>query len=185
MAIDCIHGEGITLRPARREEMPAYNRWFNDFHTMRTQGDPTPAPYTLDTMQPWYDGEMSGNPRRHWFSVYEQATGRHIGFVDLHHIDFRHCTATMSLMVGEPESRGKGYGTEMCRLILAYGIDTLGLHNIMLECYAYNAAGQRAYANAGFREFARRNASHYMGGQWWDIVFMECVGAGTGSMLSH
>jgi diamine N-acetyltransferase len=170
-----IVGERIGLGPASRSQLPNYQRWFNDFGTIRTQGDPLPAPRTLEEISSWYDGEMSCNPRRAWFSAYALDSLQHIGFVELHHIDHRNRTATMSMMVGEPGARGKGYGSEMASLIVRYGFETLGLRNIALEVYEFNLAGQRVYEKAGFREFARRHQAHMMGGRLWDIVLMEAV----------
>ncbi|MGH9175450.1 MAG: GNAT family N-acetyltransferase [Vicinamibacterales bacterium] len=169
-----ITGERVALGPPSRAQLAAYARWFSDMNTMRTQGDPQPAPRTTAELATWYDVEMSLKPDRHFFSVYDRANWQHIGFVDLHHIDRANGTATMSLMVGEPAYRGQGYGTEMVRLILNYGFATLGLHNIMLECYEYNLA-RRAYEKAGFREFARWKEAHRMGRRAWDIIFMDCV----------
>lgn len=170
-----VVGDRVGLGPASKDQLPSYQRWFNDFQTMRTQGDPLPEPRTLEELQSWYDEEMSGNPRRAWFSVYELDTLQHIGFVDLHHIDHRNRTATMSMMVGEPAARGKGYGSEMARLIVQYGFEALGVRNIALEVYEFNLAGQRVYEKAGFREFARRRQAHMMGGRLWDIVHMQAV----------
>jgi RimJ/RimL family protein N-acetyltransferase len=169
-----IVGEKVALGPAGRDQLPAYARWFSDMNTMRTQGQPEPAPRTVEELETWYESEMSGNPSRKFFSVYDLASWSLIGFVDLQHIDRRHGTATMSLMVGEPDFRGRGFGTEMVRLILDFGFTALGLHNIMLECYEYNLA-RRAYEKAGFREFARWRQAHVMGGKAWDIIYMDCL----------
>ena len=93
-------------------------------------------------------------------------------------IDHRHRRAEFGVLIGEPTCRGKGYGTEAARLVLDYAFTALGLHNVMLTCYEFNLAGQRAYARAGFREFGRRRQSHWMGGRWWDEVYMECLATG-------
>lgn len=170
-----IVGELVALGPATREQIPTYARWFSDSETMRTQGAPGPGPRTVEEVTTWYESEMSGNPSRAFFSVYERGTMRHIGFVDLQHIDHRNRTAEMSLMVGEPDARGRGYATEMARLILDYGFTALSLHNIMLEVYANNPAARRVYEKAGFREFARRSESYFMDGQWWDRIYMEAL----------
>jgi RimJ/RimL family protein N-acetyltransferase len=174
-------GQHVALGPPAREQMANYQRWFNDFQTMRTQGSPGPGPRTAEEMAPWYDGHMSGQPDVIWFSVYEQSTWRHIGFAELKDLDYRNRTAELTLMVGEPDARGKGYGTEIARLMLDYGFTALGLHNISLEYYAYNEAGRRAYEKAGFREFARRREAYMMGGRLWDVVYMECLATEFGS----
>lgn len=170
-----IVGEKVALGPPNNAQLPAYARWFSDIETMRTQGSPGPGPRTVEEIGTWYDAEMSGNRERAWFSVYERASMRLIGFVELNHIDHRHRTATMSLMVGEPDARGQGYGAEMARLILDYGFTAVGLHNIMLEVYSLNEAGIHAYRKAGFTEFARRTQAYFADGQWWDVILMEAL----------
>ena len=83
--------------------------------------------------------------------------------------------AELTLAIGEPSCRGRGYGTETVRLTLTFAFDHLGLHNIMLRYCAFNLAGQRAYEKAGFTEFARIRDGFTMGGRRWDIVLMEAV----------
>ncbi len=36
---------------------------------------------------------------------------------------------------------GRGYGTETTRLMLDYAFTALGLHNVMLTVFVFNAAG--------------------------------------------
>jgi len=64
------------------------------------------------------------------------------------------------------------------RLLLDYAFTALGLHNVMLTAYAYNLAGLRTYRKAGFTEFGRRRQCHWMGGQWWDEVYLDCLASG-------
>ena len=68
-----ITGERVALGPPSRDQLPAYARWFSDMNTMRTQGDPQPAPRTTTELATWYDGEMSLRADRHFFSVYDRA----------------------------------------------------------------------------------------------------------------
>jgi diamine N-acetyltransferase len=178
-------GERVALGPPARAQVPNYQRWFNDFQTMRTQGEPGPAPQTAEGMDPWYDGHMSGQPDITWFSVYELATWRHIGFTELKDIDWTNRRAELTLMVGEPDCRGRGYGTEMVRLTLDYGFTALGLHSVMLTLAEYNVAGRRAYERAGFREFGRRREAWRLGGRLWDEIYMDCLAREfTGSRLA-
>jgi diamine N-acetyltransferase len=59
--------------------------------------------------------------------------------------------------------------------MLDYAFTVLGLHSIMLTVYAFNLAGRRAYEKAGFREVGRRRQSHWMAGQYWDEIIMDCL----------
>lgn len=176
-------GELVSLGPLRRDLLPLYQRWINDFATLRTLALP-PAPMTLEQETAWYDGRSSDGEIS--FTIYERASGRPIGNTGLHAVDYRNRTATFGIMIGEANCRGKGYGTETVRLMLDYAFTALGLHNVMLTCYEFNLAGQRAYAKAGFREIGRRRQCRTMGGRLWDEVYMDCLASEfTSPVLAH
>lgn len=168
-----VVGDLVALGPIRRDLLPLYQRWVNDLGTMRTLGLP-PLPMTSEKEQEWYD-RMSKAEDDVPFTIYERETLRPIGNTGLHGLDHRNRRATFGILIGEPECRGKGYGTETTRLMLDYAFTALGLHNVMLTVYEYNAAGIRAYEKAGFEEFGRRRQCRAMGGRLWDEVYMDCL----------
>ena len=171
-----IVGEKVALGPLRKDLVPTYLRWFNDFGTLRTLGV-MPVPLTLEQEEKWYEGAISRRDTDTAFTIYAKDNARPIGNVDLHDIDYRNRTAEFGIAIGEPDARGKGYGTEATQLMLDYAFTALGLHNVMLLVFAYNLAGISAYTKAGFKEFGRRRESHFMGGRFWDIIHMECLAA--------
>ena len=125
-----ITGDKVALGPLRRDLLPLYQRWINDFSTLRTLGLP-PTVMTLEQETAWYDAQVTSE-RSASFTIYERATGRPIGNTGLHEIDYRNRKATFGIMIGEADCRGKGYGTEATRLLLDYAFKALGLHNVML-----------------------------------------------------
>lgn len=167
-----IVGEGVALGPLRRDLLPAYHRWNNDFVTTRTLVQLGPT--TLEQEEAEYRTLLSGEQGA-FFTIYERATWRVIGMTYLADIDHRHRTAEFGIVIGEADARGKGYGTEITRIVVDYAFTALGLHNVMLTVYEYNHAGRRVYEKAGFREFGRRRQAHFMGGRLWDIIYMECL----------
>src|SRR5690348_2132157 len=169
-----IVGEQVALGPISRDLLPLYQRWINDFGTLRTLAIP-PRPLTMEGETAWYDRAATSDASVVHFTIYETASWRPIGMMHLRAINYRNRTAAFSIMIGDPASRGKGYGTEATRLMLDYAFTALGLHSVMLTCYAFNQAGQRAYEKAGFRVFGRRRECHWMGGKLWDEIYMECL----------
>ncbi len=169
-----IVGERVALGPIRRDLLPLYQRWINDFGTLRTLAI-VPHPLTMEGETAWYDRAATSDASVVHFTIYEAASWRPIGIMDLRAIDYRNRTAAFGIMIGDPASRGKGYGTEATRLMLDYAFTALGLHSVMLTYYAFNEAGRRAYLKAGFREFGRRRECHWMGGRLWDEIYMECL----------
>jgi diamine N-acetyltransferase len=168
-----IVGKSVALGPLQRGLLPTYQRWINDFAAARNLGVP-PRPVSAEAETAWFDG-VAANPHEVAFTIYERAAWRPIGNTGLHAVDHRNRTAEFGILIGEPDARGRGFGTEATRLMLDYAFTALGLHNVMLRVFAYNLAGLRAYQKAGFREFGRRREAVFMGGRLWDVVFMECL----------
>ena len=168
-----MEGEHVGLGPLRRELLPVYQRWINNLGTMRTLDLP-PYPLTMEKEQDWYD-QQSRAESDVPFTIYERETLRPIGNTGLHEVDYRNRTASFGILIGEPECRGKGYGTETTRLMLDYAFTALGLHNVMLIVFEFNAAGIRAYYKAGFKESGRRRECRLVGGKLWDEIQMDCL----------
>jgi diamine N-acetyltransferase len=166
-----IVGELVALGPLRRELLPLYQRWINDFGAVRNLGMP-PRPMTLEQEQAWFDG-VSGDTLA--FTIYERATWRPIGNTSLLHLDQHSRTAEFGILIGETEARGRGFGAETTGLMLDYAFTAIGLHSVLLRVHEYNVAGQRAYAKAGFKECGRRRQAQWMGGRFWDTIYMDCL----------
>jgi RimJ/RimL family protein N-acetyltransferase len=168
-----IVGEWVALGPLRRDLVPLYQRWVNDFVTQRTLGD-LPRPRTTDEVAALYErGTAAADGAQ--FTIYERATWRPIGITELQSIEQRRRTAVFVIFIGEVDARGRGYGAEATHLMLDYAFTALGLHSVMLTVAEFNLAGRRAYERAGFREFGRRRQSVLLGGRLWDEVYMDCL----------
>ena len=169
-----VVGERVALGPLERALLPLYTRWRNDLGAMR-QLD-YGRPWTLEQETARYDA-LAADAGTTRFTLYARAgdTWRPIGIVALDSIDQRNQTSEISVIIGDAADRNQGHGTEATRLALDYAFTALGLHSVMLRVFAYNPAAQRAYAKAGFREFARRTEAQLMGGRFWDVIYMECL----------
>jgi RimJ/RimL family protein N-acetyltransferase len=170
-----IVGERVALGPYHRALIPLLWKWENDLPLGPLSGDPM-VPLTLEAMEADYDKhhkELSKESAT--FALYERATLRPIGKTGLSSINYMHLTAELGIVIGEPDCRGKGYGTEATRLLLDYAFTTLGLHNVFLRVYAYNAPAIRAYEKAGFKEIGRRREAHRIGGKAFNEVYMDCL----------
>ncbi len=169
-----IVGQKVALGPLRKDLVPTYTRWYNDFYTLRTLGT-TPVPLTLEQDEKQHERLVANSATEISFTVYERSRSRPIGNAGLFDVDYRNRTAELGLIIAEPDARNKGYGTETTRLVVDYAFIGLGLHNVMLTVFEYNLAGIRVYAKAGFKEFGRQRESIFMGGKLWDIILMDCL----------
>ena len=145
----------------------------NDFYVMRTFGD-TPQPRTIERQTAWFDSAVTSTDAI-WFTIYEAGTWRPVGSTDLFEVDYRHGTCAFGLLIGEADARGKGYGTEVTRLMLDYAFTALGMHNVRLDVDEFNLAGRTAYERAGFKEIGRQREATWLNGRRWDLIFMDCL----------
>lgn len=168
-----VVGDKIALGPLRRDLVPLYQRWINDFEVTRGLSMAF-RPLTLEAEEAWYErvSEGQGDPA---FTIYERATLRPIGNTGLHGVDHANRTAEFGIVIGEKDCWGKGYGTEAARLVLDYGFNGLGLHSIMLRVFSFNERAVRAYTRAGFRPAGRLREAVRRGGQAYDVIYMDCL----------
>jgi RimJ/RimL family protein N-acetyltransferase len=129
---------------------------------------------TLEQETAWYE-HAAVDDGRTGFTIYERATGRPIGNCGLHEVDLANRRTMVGIMIGEPDARGRGYGTEAMRLLLDYAFTVLGMHNVMLKVFEYNDAGRRCYEKVGFREVGRRRESRWINGRFWDEIHMDIL----------
>jgi RimJ/RimL family protein N-acetyltransferase len=107
-------------------------------------------------------------PIRKIFKAIEMVTGEVVGHIELNNIDPRNRAATVSkVLVGRPENRGKGYGTEMVRQLLVIAFDEMGLHRVDLKVFDWNEPAIRSYQKLGFTiEGHLRDYRKFSDGYW-------------------
>jgi RimJ/RimL family protein N-acetyltransferase len=168
-------GEHVALGPLHEGMIPLMTVWDNDFSTSAISGDDL-KPYAPSAVSVAVESLMSGG-RDGWygFAIYERATFRPIGHVNLRDVTTVHGTAEIGVLIGERDCRGKGYGTEVVRLILDFAFNGLNLHNVWLDTLSLNPSAVAAYQRAGFREIGRRREAYRIGGQLYDVILMDCL----------
>lgn len=74
-------------------------------------------------------------------------------------------------VVLDPAYRGKGCGSQMIRLGIAYAKENLHVQRIDLGVFANNEGAKHCYEAAGFREYSRRQCEMPIG--TWECIDME------------
>jgi diamine N-acetyltransferase len=166
-----VTGERVGLGPLRGDLVPLYQRWVNDLQVSRGLG--MRQVMTEEAERSWYEEFSKQDPSRVSFTIYDLDDLAPVGTTSLFEIDPFHGTATFGIMVAE--RRDQGFGTEATRLMLEWGFTVLGLHNIELRVWDWNAGAIRAYTRAGFRETGRRRGGVVVMGRRYDIVYMDAI----------
>jgi RimJ/RimL family protein N-acetyltransferase len=173
-----VTGERAALGVLRRDHLPQITVWFNDPEVRRGlahRGLPNE-----DGELRWYEqmSEAGAAPRPTAvaFAIHDAADGELVGVCGLEDIDHNFSRAVFGIFVGQ--RRGTGIGTDATRLVLDWTFTILGLHNVMLESYEFNAGAVRAYERAGFQVIGRRRDAVRALGRRWDVILMDATAEG-------
>jgi len=168
-----LAGDKVAIGPLRRDLVPLYHAWISNPETTQYLSEGGTV-LSLEEEYAWFEAQLR-KPDARFFTIYALPDFHPIGTVNLHQINHRHHKANLGIMIGEPDMRGQGLGTEAVELVVDFGFHAMGLHNIWLTTYEFNVAGQRAYLKAGFREVGRRRQCRYLHGRYWDEIHFDLL----------
>ena len=165
-----LQGQKIGLRAYDAADFALVAKWLNDpevtYYTFSGQ-----FPTTSDQLAKSLEKQLASS-RNAMFIVCDLANGNAVGFAGLYEIHPTSHSAEFRVFLGEPGSRGKGFGTEVAELLMFYGFDRLNLHRVFLGANAENAGGIRAYEKAGFKHEGRQRDVIYRNSRYYDGVYM-------------
>jgi len=169
-----IRGELVYLRPAERDDIDAFVRWFADEEVTRNLA--VRAPFSKAMEEQWFTGmlERQGKDAYH-FVICLLADDRPIGTAGFHQVNYEDGHASFGISIGEKGEWSKGYGTDALRAICDFGFGELRLERIELDVYEPNARARRSYEKAGFVTEGTLRQAHYSDGRFQDVVRMALL----------
>lgn len=108
--------------------------------------------------------ERDRQTQLHWAIHDEQ--NRHIGFIDLREISWRHRCASGGLLIGDRLSWGKGYATDAVRVRTKFAFEQMGLHRI--EGHTICPAMRKVYEKCGYVHEGTARQKIWRDGRWRD-----------------
>ena len=143
-------GSLVALRPLRPEDVDdSYVAWMNDPDVTRY----LESRFVTHTAKDLRDYVEQQNARADtlFLAIVRVSDGRHVGNVKIGPLDPHHGTADLGLLIGDPDSRGQGLGTETIRLAAEVAFAELGARKLNAGCYSDNVASANAFKRAGWR----------------------------------
>jgi RimJ/RimL family protein N-acetyltransferase len=172
MNTQIFEGERVRLAPPEPErDAEIESKWTHDAETMRLlSADPVrPLSPTL-VKKKYKEAEKEKATRRIHLAIRAQADDRLVGFVKLENIEWNNGGGRVTLGIGDPNDRGRGYGAEALKLLLHYAFAELNLHRVMADTFEYNERALRFLERAGFVPEVRRRQAVYRDGRRWDVI---------------
>jgi len=130
-------------------------------------------PMSMAREADWIERVTRGqDPSEMTFAICLVEGNRHVGNCGLVAIDRDNRTATLGILIGERDCRGKGFGAEAIRVLCRFAFEEMDLRKIRLDAHAENAAALKTYERVGFRREGILREEVYRNGRPVDVVRM-------------
>ncbi|GLV54604.1 N-acetyltransferase [Dictyobacter sp. S3.2.2.5] len=169
-----LAGERVLLRPLEMDDLEAFVGWFADREATRYSMGVWLFPWSRYETEQWLKRTLLDKETLS-LGVVEKERGSLVGYAGIASISLMNRSGEYYIFLGAKESWGRGYGTEVTRLIVDYGFASLNLHRIMLTVSEPNTAGVRAYTKAGFQQEGILRDACYRDGAYHNKLVMAIL----------
>ncbi len=168
-----LEGNRVELRRHVSRNYPLYGEWYADPEVWHLTSWAS-APLGVKAVQRLFEErEMSRTDDS--FAIFRKGERDPIGIISLMNLSEAHASADLSIIVGRPEDRDKGYGAEAIEAVLGYGFEKLKLHRIGLSVFDFNGIAISAYEKLGFREEGRMRQAIKRDHAFHDAILMSIL----------
>ena len=160
-----IEGERIYLREVRISDVNEdYYKWLND-NEIGQYLETRFQPQSIESIRE-YVSSLLGSCESIFLAIIVKENDKHIGNIKLGPINWLHRFADVSLMLGDKENWGKGYGTEAIKLVVDYAFSRLNLHRLNAGIYENNVGSIKVFTKVGFKEEGTLIKKRFFKGQY-------------------
>lgn len=168
-----IEGDRVELRRHERRNLPLYEKWYADPEIWRLTSWRSSPMKPAETRKLFEDRELSKADDS--FAIHVKGEPDPIGVVALMNISEANTSADLSIIVGAPDDRQRGYGAEAIEVMLRHGFEEIGLNRVGLSVFAFNEEAISTYEKLGFEEEGRLRRAIKRGGSFHDAILMSVL----------
>jgi diamine N-acetyltransferase len=165
-------GERVYLRPLERADLSHIRRWANDPEIRRLTGEVTPM---SEAAADQFLERVRTESDRIWFVVALRENDRPIGEAGLLRMFHPWRNTDLTLIIGERDAWGQGYGTEAIHLLLDYAFGYLAFHRVSVGVVGFNDRAIRFYGKVGFKKEGIERQGYYYAHEYHDFVMMSIL----------
>jgi RimJ/RimL family protein N-acetyltransferase len=167
-----LMGRRVYLRPFSRDDLPYIQKWSEDGELRKLIGEV--APMSRAETEKWYK-ELVADRDRVWFVIVLKRGDRVIGEAGLLRMFRPWRNTDMTIIIGEKDAWGKGYGTEVGRLLLDYAFNRLGFHRISIGVVGFNKRALKFWEGLGFKREGVERDEYYYDNKYSDGIMMSIL----------
>ena len=157
----------IRLEPFEVTDYPLLISWIDSAEMLMQFGGPA---FTFPLTAEQLDKNL-GDKNRYAFKVVDNNTNTTVGHGEIYSKEDG-STYLSRLLIGSENTRGKGYGTQLTHLLLAYAFDVLQQSTVYLLVFDWNAVAIHVYKKAGFIIVPDKTLLREVNGKKWTAITM-------------
>jgi RimJ/RimL family protein N-acetyltransferase len=163
----------IRLRPFKVDDFSSTFPWRKD-KELRKLAQFHSFPVTIELEQEWIDSILKNKSDKVvYYAIENIEEEKIIGYFLLKNINWISRVAWLGIIIGEKNTRGKGYGNVALELGLNYAFNNLNLRKISLEVLSTNSTAIALYLKAGFTEEGEMKNHFYFESEYHDVKIMS------------
>ncbi len=166
-----LTGDRIRLEPLTLSVFEDYLVGLDDPQAQRLTG--ARASVDRARVHEWL-ATRQHHDRADW-AVVRLADGAFLGEAVLNELDVDNASVNYRLWLAGAHLLGRGYGTEVTRLVLTYAFDTASLHRVSISVFDFNPRARRVYEKCGFVLEGRLRETLLWDGEWHDELVMSVL----------
>ncbi len=154
--------EKIFLRMVEPHDATKLLLWENNSENWKVTD--TEVPFSLHAIQALIEQQQQirSTGQLRMMICLNESTKEPIGAIDLYDVDFKNKNASVGILIGEKQNRGKGFAKDALKLIIEYASNHLALYNLVCSIQAVNEESIHLFETAGFEYVGRRK-------EWFSI----------------
>jgi len=164
-------GQKVRLREYRKEDVEKALHYMNDSETKRFLSPGIPYLYTLEDERKWFEN-LSAAKDIYNFAIETLADEKYIGGCGLNSIDWKNSVAAVGIFIGDKEYWGKGYGTDVMKVLIKFIFEQVNIHKIKLNVYSFNERAIKCYEKCGFKVEGVLRQEIFRDGRYYDEIIM-------------
>ncbi len=165
-------GERVLLRPFGKMDLLHIQRWSTDAELRRLTGEV--APISQAEAEKFYR-ELRVDEDRAWFTIVLKKGKRVIGEAGLLRMFRPWRNTDMTIIIGEKDARGKGYGKEAGLLLLSYAFEHLSFHRVSVGVVGFNKNALRFWKSLGFKKEGVHRDEYFCDNEYSDFIMMSIL----------
>ena len=165
-------GKRVYLRALEKEDLIYIRKWSNDPEIRKLIGEVVSM--SQADADKFLERVYSDNTRE-WFVIVVKENDLVIGETGLLRMFPAWRTADISIIIGEKDAWGKGYGTEAILLLLDYAFRCLNFHRVAIGIVGFNKRAISFWKKIGFKKEGVQRDGYYYNHKYFDFVMMSIL----------